>query len=517
MMTSMTTTTIPMMNRKRKQPETDNWEKELQNGYPAEVIVIENSPTPPPHDRQLQQQHLATRLPLTGLPDTITKIHMDPPTPSASNNSNDLLQHGTSTTAHLYPTSSSPFSLQQGPYPMYGTVAPSTSQAYATASAAAAAFQACNKRRLQQEDIASKRSRKDLSYLGLDHAGQYSTNTTNGTPTTTSAISNKSSVSNIHQPLVDNYDDKDGHYIIKPNESLTARYKIMRLLGQGTFGKVVECYDRVRRTFCAVKVIRAIPKYRDASKIEIRVLNTLKEHDPLNLNKCIHLMEWFDYRNHICMVFELLGQSVFDFLKSNHFKPFPSDHIQQFAKQLLTSVAFIHDLKLIHTDLKPENILLVNHVSHSGPSGNKQSLILQDTDIRLIDFGSATFEQDYHSTVVSTRHYRAPEIILGMGWSYPCDVWSIGCILVEFFTGDTLFHTHDNLEHLAMMEAVIGDIPPHLTRLASREGQKFFKDTKLRYPDTKTTRQSRQFVRNMKPLHVSKKKKIHIMKIKKLV
>lgn len=43
-----------------------------------------------------------------------------------------------------------------------------------------------------------------------------------------------------------------------------------------------------------------------------------------------------------------------------------------------------------------------------------------------------------------------------MGWSFPCDIWSIGCILVEFFTGDALFQTHDNLEHLAMMECVIG-------------------------------------------------------------
>ena len=59
--------------------------------------------------------------------------------------------------------------------------------------------------------------------------------------------------------------------------------KMIRLLGQGTFGKVVECWDRVRRRYCAVKVIRAVPKYRDASKIEIRVLNTLKENDPLNL------------------------------------------------------------------------------------------------------------------------------------------------------------------------------------------------------------------------------------------
>lgn len=79
------------------------------------------------------------------------------------------------------------------------------------------------------------------------------------------------------------------------------------------------------------------------------------------------------------MVFELLGQSVFDFLKSNEFRPFPIHHIQKFAKQLLTSVAckcfttlvigvtklvvVIHELKLIHTDLKPENILLVNNTS----------------------------------------------------------------------------------------------------------------------------------------------------------
>jgi len=46
-------------------------------------------------------------------------------------------------------------------------------------------------------------------------------------------------------------------------------------------------------------------------------------------------------------------------------------------------------------------------------AGAKSRAILKNTDIRLIDFGSATFENEYHSSVVSTRHYRAPEIILG--------------------------------------------------------------------------------------------------------
>jgi dual-specificity kinase len=61
---------------------------------------------------------------------------------------------------------------------------------------------------------------------------------------------------------------------------------------------------------------------------------------------------------------------------------------------------------------------------------------------------------------VSTRHYRAPEVILGLGWSFPCDLWSVGCILAELATGDALFQTHENLEHLAMMERVgLGGAP----------------------------------------------------------
>jgi len=119
----------------------------------------------------------------------------------------------------------------------------------------------------------------------------------------------------------------------------TVTDSIIKLLGQGTFGKVVKAYDRHRRKEVAVKIIRSIQKYRDASRIELRVLSTLASNDKNNRNKCIHLRDTFDFRNHICIVTDLLGQSVFDFLKGNSFVPFPSSHIQQFARQLFTSVA----------------------------------------------------------------------------------------------------------------------------------------------------------------------------------
>jgi dual-specificity kinase len=54
--------------------------------------------------------------------------------------------------------------------------------------------------------------------------------------------------------------------------------------------------------------------------------------------------------------------------------------------------------------------------------------------IKVIDFGSTTYERQDQTYIVSTRHYRAPEVILGLGWSYPCDVWSVGCIIVELCT-----------------------------------------------------------------------------------
>jgi len=202
--------------------------------------------------------------------------------------------------------------------------------------------------------------------------------------------------------------------------------------------------------------------------------------------------------------------------------PFPSSQIQNFARQLFTSVAFLHDLNLIHTDLKPENILLVNgqyqtftynrnipSSSHTTSRTARQRRVLLDSEIRLIDFGSATFDDEYHSSVVSTRHYRAPEIILNLGWSFPCDIWSIGCIIVEFFTGDALFQTHDNLEHLAMMEAVCnGKIDAKLIRQvmagkgsSANSAAKFFNRTKLDYPNNDTTRASRKYVKAMKHLH----------------
>ncbi|NP_001355453.1 Protein kinase domain-containing protein [Caenorhabditis elegans] len=293
-------------------------------------------------------------------------------------------------------------------------------------------------------------------------------------------------------------DDKDGHLIYSKGDFILNRFTIYDTLGEGTFGKVVRVNDSLSDTFMALKIIKNVSKYREAAKLEVKVLQKLAEKDPEKKNWVIHMGSYFDYNGHICLLFDLMGSSIFDFLKANHYKPYPMEQTLHITWQLCNAVKFLHDNKLTHTDLKPENILFVDSRYTTKLVDKKPLRVLHSTHVRLIDFGSATFDHEHHSIIVSTRHYRAPEVILELGWSQPCDVWSIGCILYELYTGVTLFQTHENREHLAMMERVLGDIP---LRMAKRTKTKFFINGRLDWVNTSA---DAAYVRdNCKPLRRS--------------
>ena len=59
----------------------------------------------------------------------------------------------------------------------------------------------------------------------------------------------------------------------------------------------------------------------------------------------------------------------------------------------------------------------------------------------VIDFGGATYDDERKSTVVNTRQYRGPEVVLELGWSFPSDVWGVACMVAEIHSGDLLFPT----------------------------------------------------------------------------
>ncbi|KAL2084725.1 hypothetical protein ACEWY4_020243 [Coilia grayii] len=294
-------------------------------------------------------------------------------------------------------------------------------------------------------------------------------------------------------------DDNHGHLVYESGDVLQDRYEIVDTLGEGTFGKVVQCIDHNNTEKpVALKIIKNVEKYKEAAHLEINVLEKLNAQDPEHKHFCVQMLDWFDYHGHMCISFELLSLSTFDFMKQNHYLPYPINQIRHMAQQICLAVQFLHDNNLTHTDLKPENILFVNpefSVTYNAEKKREERTI-KDTSVRLVDFGSATFDHEHHSTIVSTRHYRAPEVILELGWSHPCDVWSIGCILFEYYQGYTLFQTHDNREHLAMMQRMQGPLPPKMIRRTRK--QKYFVHGKLFWDENSSA--GRYVRENFRPL-----------------
>jgi dual specificity tyrosine-phosphorylation-regulated kinase 2/3/4 len=146
--------------------------------------------------------------------------------------------------------------------------------------------------------------------------------------------------------------------------------------------------------------------------------------------------------------------NLYEFIKANSFRGFSLKLIRRFTKQLLDSLLLLKQHRVIHCDLKPENVLLA-HPMH--------------TEIKVIDFGSSCFENEKVYTYIQSRFYRSPEVILGMTYGMPIDMWSVGCILAELFTGYPIFPGENEQEQLACIMEVFGPPEKHLIERSTRK------------------------------------------------
>eukprot|EP00026_Physarum_polycephalum_P000454 Phypoly_transcript_00455.p1 GENE.Phypoly_transcript_00455~~Phypoly_transcript_00455.p1 ORF type:complete len:1517 (+),score=378.84 Phypoly_transcript_00455:142-4692(+) len=240
------------------------------------------------------------------------------------------------------------------------------------------------------------------------------------------------------------FDDERGDYMIVLHDHLAYRYEIISVLGKGSFGQVVKAYDYKLNAMVAAKIIRNKKRFHHQALIEVKILEHLKENDPNGTANIIHMSEYFYFRNHLCITFELLSINLYEFIKANKFQGFSLGLIRRFGIQLLYSLRFLAKRRIIHADLKPENILL-KQPTKSG--------------IKVIDFGSSCFENETVYTYIQSRFYRSPEIILGLPYGKSIDMWSLGCILAELYTGYPLFPGENEAEQLLCIMETMG-LPP---------------------------------------------------------
>jgi hypothetical protein len=157
----------------------------------------------------------------------------------------------------------------------------------------------------------------------------------------------------------------DGDYQLVQHEVLYSplnnQYEVLEFLGRGTFGQVAKCWKKGTNEIVAIKILKNHPSYARQGQIEVSILSRLSQENADEYN-FVRAYECFTHKNHTCLVFEMLEQNLYDFLKQNKFQPLPLKYIRPIAHQVLTALLKLKQLGLIHADLKPENIMLLDPV-----------------------------------------------------------------------------------------------------------------------------------------------------------
>ncbi|KAL4597484.1 dual specificity tyrosine-phosphorylation-regulated kinase 2-like isoform X1, partial [Arapaima gigas] len=108
------------------------------------------------------------------------------------------------------------------------------------------------------------------------------------------------------------YDDNQGSYIFVPHDHVAYRYEVLKVIGTGTFGQVVQVYDHKTHQQVAIKMVRNKKRFHRQAAEEIRILQHLRKQDKDNKMNVIHMLEHFTFRNHVCITFELLSTNLYE-------------------------------------------------------------------------------------------------------------------------------------------------------------------------------------------------------------
>lgn len=291
--------------------------------------------------------------------------------------------------------------------------------------------------------------------------------------------------------LHDNWDDPEGYYTHRFGELLDGRYEITAAHGKGVFSTVVRAKDlkagKDDPEVVAIKIIRKNETMYKAGKQEVSILEKLASADREDRRHCVRFISSFMYRNHLCLVFESLNMNLREVLKKfGRNIGLKLTAVRAYSKQLFIALKHLKNCKVLHCDIKPDN-MLVNDAKNV---------------LKLCDFGNAMLAGMNEVTpYLVSRFYRAPEIILGLPYDHPLDIWSVGCCLYELSTGKVLFPGATNNDMLRLHMELKGPFPKKMLRKGAFTMQHFDQDLNFNAidEDPVTKKPVRRLILNIKP------------------
>jgi len=236
------------------------------------------------------------------------------------------------------------------------------------------------------------------------------------------------------------------------------RYKVMKALGDGTYGSVMRAQNKQTGEIVAIKKFKQ--KYRSWEEcVKLREVTSLRKLIHPNIVK---LKEVIRENDELHLVFEHMDNNLYEYIKGRT-KALPERTVRNMMFQTIQALLHVHKNGYFHRDMKPENLLVRGEV------------------VKLADFGLAREirARPPFTDYVSTRWYRAPEVLLRSSvYNSPLDLWACGAIMAELYTFRPLFPGSSESDQLFKICSVLGTP----SQVAWPEGHRLAGRINFRFP-----------------------------------
>lgn len=234
--------------------------------------------------------------------------------------------------------------------------------------------------------------------------------------------------------------------MIRVNDVIGQRYKIISELGKGGMSDVYEAHDVIFRREVALKII----KYENAKRIDnlIRFQNEARFSAAFNHPNVVKIYDYGEYNNLPYIVTEYVkGQTLRDVL--DYKRCFSLNESCSIMLQLCDALIEVHSKNIVHRDIKPQNVYYAS-----------------DGEIKLGDFGISVLlgsgmNVNENKKVMGTAQYLAPELVYGEKATFQSDIYAMGITFFELLTGRVPFDGK-NPHDVAVMQ-VEKEVPSPLT------------------------------------------------------